>query len=184
VEHPCDRLYCVQATERAHKRIFDNFCNVLATLELFCQQGLAFETWTESLRQRGIVSMPLPQNFCGGSMTLLARRYRSMEAMIEASFPRLQECLKDWGLYQPYVPPAGLKRALTSYIALFHHSFPKLRKYNLTAISTVTSHFMNFVVCFFPVLFSETNHDRNLCRKQPMCPQIETLILTCCAALQ
>jgi hypothetical protein len=184
VEHPCDRRYYVQATERAHKRIFDNFCNVLATLEIFCQQGLAFETWTERLRQRGIVSMPLPQGFCEGSMTLLARRYRSMEAMIEASFPRLQECLKDWGLYQPYVPPAELTIALISYITLFYHSLPKLQKNHLAAISTITSHFMNFVVCFFPVLFSETDHTRNLCRKQPMCPQIETLILTSCAPLQ
>ena len=149
----CERRYgvCpVQATERAHERIFDNFCSVLVTLDYAYQKNPASETWIAHLRWKRHVLMPIPPDFCKGPMALLARHRSNIEAAIQASFPQLRKSLEEWGLYQPYGRPVLLMPALMDYMSLFGKVLPDLMSENDEVISTIASHFESFVVCSFP----------------------------------
>jgi hypothetical protein len=139
-----------QPTERAHKRIFDNFCSVLAVLEYSYLQDVAFETWTTYLCQKRFILMPIPPEFYGGPMFLFARHLSHAKAAIQTSFPQLRKSLEEWGLYQPYSRPVLLIPALTDYLSLFREILPSLVNENDAVVSIIAYYFESFVVCFFP----------------------------------
>jgi hypothetical protein len=140
----------VQATERAHRRIVDNFCSVLATLNYSYQKNQTYETWVAYLRWKKYVVMPIPPDFCKGAMALLARHRSNIETSHEESFPQLRKSLEEWGLYQPYHRPVLLMPALMDYMSLFGKALPDLMSENDEVISTIASHFESFIVCLFP----------------------------------
>ena len=145
----------LQATERAQKRIFDNFCRALRELKDHPVQGHSLEGW-HALEQMKKISMPIPKEFHDGSMVQLARCFKSAEAAIETSFPRVQKSLKEWGLYQPYQPPMLLLRGLYGYLVLYNRQvFLNLMAETNAVVfarscDTVASHFESFLVCFLP----------------------------------
>jgi hypothetical protein len=159
----------VQATERAHKRIFDNFCSVLAALEHAYLQDFAFETWITYLRQKGFILMLIPPEFCGGPMFLFARQRSHAEAAIQASFPRLRKSLEEWGLYQPYSRPVLLIPALMDYMSLFGKILPSLVTENDAVVSIIASHFESFAVCFFPRPCLQRLSTTEICFRKAKC---------------
>jgi hypothetical protein len=159
----------VQATERVHKRIFDNFFSVLAALEHAYLQDFAFETWTTYLRQKGFILMPIPPEFCGGPMFLFARHRSHAEAAIQASFPRLRKSLEEWGLYQPYSRPVLLLPALTDYMSLFREILHSLVTENDAVVSSIASHFESFVVYFCPRPCLQRLSTTEICFRKAKC---------------
>jgi hypothetical protein len=139
-------------------RIFDNFRGALRELSNRHSQGLALEAWPAHKTMEEL-TLPVPKEFRDGSMMHLARCFRSTEAAIETSFPRMREGLKEWNLYQPYQRPPLLYPSLGDYLSLPGNQFVRsmIAAENNAAVfargcDCIASCFESFLVCFLPRL--------------------------------
>ncbi|KAH8644025.1 hypothetical protein IG631_01489 [Alternaria alternata] len=110
-----------EVIQRAHDRIFSNFRKVLHILERDNSSPTAYHTMILELRRdRFIITNDVPA-FRNRRIGELAKFCSIAEAQIQASFPRLQQLLRDEDLYQPYKPSEPLIPAALEYMHSYGH---------------------------------------------------------------